>query len=209
MKVYHICFQQCPASGREHPGSWDTGAGVRPSCPDLGWPAPGSPITRKTPSASTECTSLSLEPRRSGFNCITVGSTRRRSLADLWTWLPRQRGRDWAWVSPPQPPASALLGALGHGGSCRGRAWASALPCWPPPADVNECETGVHRCGEGQTCHNPPWLLPAATASLASSGTPSAAPASVGRLGAGTRPSSACLPQAPASLAHPSAWPPL
>lgn len=24
------------------------------------------------------------------------------------------------------------------------------------PADVNECETGVHRCGEGQVCHNLP-----------------------------------------------------
>lgn len=30
------------------------------------------------------------------------------------------------------------------------------VPCSPPPADVNECEAGVHRCGEGQVCHNLP-----------------------------------------------------
>ena len=76
-----------------------------------------------------------------------------------------------------------------------------SVPRWPPPADVNECETGVHRCGEGQACHN----LPGSYRCDCKPGFQRDAfgRACIGRWGwgLGRAPSSACLPQAPASLA--------
>ena len=75
------------------------------------------------------------------------------------------------------------------------------MPCWPPPADVNECETGVHRCGEGQVCHN----LPGSYRCDCKPGFQRDAfgRTCIGRWGwwLGRAPSSARLPQAPASLA--------
>lgn len=129
--------------------SVDTLGGGGPDLPALTWAGLHlAPVTR-TPSADiNECTSLS-EPCRSGFNCInTVGSyTRRRSLVicgrGYHACMVTDRGVGEALTAPP--PASALLGPPGHGGSCRGESLGLSVPHWPPLADVNECETGVHR----------------------------------------------------------------
>ena len=100
--------------------------------------------------------------------------------------------------SPPQPPPSWWPWAwrLLQGGEL-----GLSVPCWPPPADVNECETGVHRCGEGQVCHN----LPGSYRCDCKPGFQRDAfgRTCIGRWGwwLGRAPSSARLPQAPASLA--------
>lgn len=65
------------------------------------------------------------------------------------------------WVRPATslPAFHPAWGFLGS--SVRGRPWPRGslglrVPCSPSLADVNECETGVHQCGEGQVCHNLP-----------------------------------------------------
>lgn len=65
------------------------------------------------------------------------------------------------WVRPTSPlpashPAWAFLGSSACGRPSQRESRGLRVPCSPPLADVNECETGVHQCGEGQVCHNLP-----------------------------------------------------
>lgn len=65
------------------------------------------------------------------------------------------------WVRPTTSlptfhPAWGFLGSSAHGRPRPRESLSIRVPCSPPLADVNECETGVHQCGEGQVCHNLP-----------------------------------------------------
>lgn len=61
------------------------------------------------------------------------------------------------WVRPAAPtlPASPACPLSHLWEVCVEGAPELKVPC-SLPTDVNECETGVHRCGEGQVCHNLP-----------------------------------------------------
>lgn len=68
--------------------------------------------------------------------------------AAVVTMLTRRALNVWVRLEPlhlPLCPRGSVEGPSGLQGVL--------LAC---PTDVNECETGVHRCGEGQLCHNLP-----------------------------------------------------
>lgn len=65
------------------------------------------------------------------------------------------------WVRPTTSlptfcPIGGFPGSLAHRWPCLRESPGLRVPCSPSLADVNECETGVHQCGEGQVCHNLP-----------------------------------------------------
>lgn len=63
--------------------------------------------------------------------------------------LTRRALNAWVRLEPPHLP----LCPKGPSEGLSGPQVSVLLTC---PTDVNECETGVHRCGEGQLCHNLP-----------------------------------------------------
>lgn len=71
------------------------------------------------------------------------------------TMLTRRALHVWVRLEPPCIHTASPSTSLCPRGPVEGPSGPQGvlLAC---PTDVNECETGVHRCGEGQLCHNLP-----------------------------------------------------